>query len=92
MISDFIEEFNGYLRFDDREYETAKCTHPNVKTEARFLLKYGAENEGYQDSDKFMKQVKEAVTIAEIKYPSKLYDLLFCLIKVVDTQLTMMMH
>ena len=24
MISDFIEEYNGYLRFDDTEYETAK--------------------------------------------------------------------
>jgi len=39
-----------------------------------------------------MKQVKEAVTIAEIKYPSENYNLVFCLIKAVDTQLTMMMH
>ena len=46
MISDFIEEYNGYLRFDDTEYETAKCTNPNVKKEARFLLKYGADSEG----------------------------------------------
>ena len=58
MISDFIEEYNGYLRFDDTEYETAKCTNPNVKKEACFLLKYGADSEGYQDSNKFMQLVK----------------------------------
>lgn len=77
MISDFIEEYNGYLCFDDTEYETAKCTNPNVKKEAHFLLKYGTDNEGYQDSNKFMQQVKEAVAIAEFKYPSENYNLLF---------------
>ena len=77
MISDFIEEHNGYLRFDDTEYDTAKCINPNVKKEARFLLKYGSDNEGYQDSNKFMQQVKQAVEIAEIKYPSDNYNLLF---------------
>ena len=25
MINDFIEEYNGYLRFDNTEYEIAKC-------------------------------------------------------------------
>jgi len=55
MVSDFIEEYNGYLRFDDKEYETVKCIYPNVKKEARFFLKYGADSESYQDSDKFMK-------------------------------------
>jgi len=39
-----------------------------------FLLKYGANNQGYQDSDKFM---KEAVIIAGIKYPSENYNLDF---------------
>ena len=77
MISDFIEEYNGYLRFDDTEYETAKCTNPNVKKEARFLLKYGTDSEGYQDSNKFIQQVKHAVEIAELKYPSEHYNLLF---------------
>jgi len=39
MVSDFIEEYNGYLCFDDTEYETAKCNHPNVKKEAHVLVK-----------------------------------------------------
>ena len=77
MVSDFIEEYDGYLRLDNAEYETAKCTNPNVKKEARFLLKYGADSEGYQDSNKFMQQVKQAVEIAEFKYPSERYNLLF---------------
>ena len=77
MISDFIEEYNGYLRFDDTEYETAKCINPNVKKEAHFLLKYGADSEDCQDSNKFMQQVKQAVEIAEFKYPSEQYNLLF---------------
>ena len=55
-------------------------------------MKYGADSEGYQDSNKFMQQVKQAVEIAEFKYPSEHYNLLFYLIKVVDTQLTLMMH
>lgn len=40
-----IKEYNGYLRFDGADYETAsvlmviaKCTNPNVKKEVRFLL------------------------------------------------------
>ena len=36
MISNFVEEYNEYLRFDDTEYETAKCTNPYVKIEACF--------------------------------------------------------
>ena len=54
-----------------------KCTNPNVKKEARFLLKYGADSEGYQDSNKFMQQVKQAVKIAEFKYPSEHYNPFF---------------
>ena len=60
--------------------------------EAQFLLKYGADSEGYQDSNKFMQQVKYAVEITELKYPSEHYNYFSYFIKVVDTQLTMTMH
>ena len=75
--------------FDDTEFETVKCMHPNVKKEAQFLLKYGTDNKGYQDSDKLMLQVKEAVTIAEIKYTSEKF---FCLIRAVDIRLMIVSH
>ena len=55
MISYFIEEYNGYLCFDDTKHDTAKCTNPRVK-KARFLLKYETDYEGYRDSNKFMQK------------------------------------
>ena len=39
----------------------------------RFLLKYGSSSDGYWNSKKFISQVQQAVTIAEIKYLASLY-------------------
>ncbi len=77
MVSDFIEEHGGYLRLSDEEYERAKGSHPGLWKEARRLLKLGAEYEGYWDSDKFLKQVEQSITIAEIKYPKESHSLVF---------------
>ena len=33
------------------------------------LLEYGVEKEGYWNSDRFMGDIKDAVAIAEFKYP-----------------------
>ncbi len=77
MVSDFIEEQNGFLGLSDEEYEDARTKHTNLWKDARFLLKYGKNSEGYWDSDKFMRQVEQAVTIAEIKYTRERYNLVF---------------
>ena len=69
MVSDFIDEHNGYLRLTDDEYERAKASHPGIKRQARSFLEYGENKEGYWTSEKFMAQIKVAVTIAEVKYP-----------------------
>ena len=69
MVSDFIEEQNGYLRLDDSEYEQAKQSHPHIKRQARMFLEYGENKEGYWTSEKFMAQIQVAATIAEVKYP-----------------------
>ena len=69
MVSDFIEEHNGYLRLTDSEYEEARKTNPHVKKQARAFLEYGENKEGYWTSEKFMSQIEDAATIAEIKYP-----------------------
>ena len=69
MVSDFIEEQNGYLRLDDSEYEQAKQLHPRIKRQARMFLEYGENKEGYWTSEKFMAQIQVAATIAEVKYP-----------------------
>ena len=67
MVSDFVDEHNGFLAFSDTEYEVAKCKHPNICKYAREFLEYGESKEGYWTRDKFVAQIKRAVIIAEIK-------------------------
>ena len=69
MVSDFIDEHNGYLALTREEYDHAKVNNPNIRLQAREFLEYGESKEGYWTSDKFMKQMKMAVKIAEVKYP-----------------------
>ena len=69
MVSDFICEQSGYLCLTDDEYERAKVSDPTIKKHARQWLEYGEAKEGYWTSDKFMKQIKEVVKIAEFKFP-----------------------
>ncbi len=77
MVSDFTEEHGGNLWLSDKEYERAKRSHPGLWKKARRLLKLGAEYEGYCHSDKFLKQVEQSITIAEIKYPKESHSLDF---------------
>ena len=69
MVSDFIEERNGYLSLSREEYDIAKVSDSNVRMYARQFLEYGESREGYWTSDKFVEQVARAVKIANIKYP-----------------------
>ena len=69
MVSDFIDEKNGYLGLTQEEYDQAKESDPNIWIEARAFLEYGENREGYWNSEKFMDQIKMAVRIAEVKYP-----------------------
>jgi hypothetical protein len=69
MISDFIDEHNGFLSLTDEEYERAKQANPSAKKYARRFLEYGENREGYWTRDKFIAQMKSAVEMAEVKYP-----------------------
>lgn len=71
MVSDFIDEKNGYLTLTLEEYKRAKVIHPTIRLQAREFLEYGESKEGYWTSNKFMKQIEMAVMIAEVKYPKK---------------------
>lgn len=77
MVSDFIDDYNSYLSLSDGEYEEVHANNSDLWKDARFLLKYGISSERYWNSDKFLVQVKQAVTIAEIKYPSTSYNIVF---------------
>ena len=68
MMSDFIDEKNGYLGLTDEEFEKALDQSILVKKEAREYLEYGENREGYWNATKFLKQLADAVLIAEVKY------------------------
>ena len=69
MVSDFIDEYNGFLALTDDEYKRAAEVNPSQKQYARAFLEYGENREGYWNRDRFIDQMKQAVEIAEIKYP-----------------------
>ena len=71
MVSDFITEKDGYLCLTEEEYTVAKQNDPNIRMGARVLLEYGEARDGYWTGPKFMKQMENAVKIAEAKYPKQ---------------------
>ena len=71
MVSDFIDEHNGFLQLTDKEYACVKEQDPTIRKCACQLLEYGEARERYWTSEKFMAQLKEAVKIADAKYPKE---------------------
>ena len=69
MISDFVDEHQGFLALTDGEHQLAKQSDPEIKQYAREFLEYGESREGYWTRDKFIAQMERAIKIAEIKYP-----------------------
>jgi len=74
MVSDFVDEYNGLLSLTDEEFEQGQLEYPNLKLKACTLLKYGADGEGFWNSDKFIAQVEDAIKIVKVKYPGQFYD------------------
>ena len=50
---------------------------PQYPISARFILKYGADLEGYRNSEMFIEQVKKACTISKFKYPLESHSLVW---------------
>ena len=71
MVSDFITERDGFLCLTEAERKKAKRSHSDMPMGARTLLEYGEKRDGYWTATKFMKQMKNAVSIAEAKYPKE---------------------
>ena len=63
MVADLIEEYGGYLRIDNDDVSIAGAP----REEARKIIEYGANRDGYWTRDKFLDHVKNAVDIAEKK-------------------------
>ena len=77
MVSDFIDEFSGYLHLTDADLERGRVTFPDLAKEAREIIFYGENRDGYWTGEKFISQLKRAVLIAEVKYPPDKYSLLW---------------
>ncbi len=87
MVSDFVEEYGGFLELTPEEYAAAKAAGHKIKSpKARKLLEYGENRDGYWKSERFLEQMENALDIAELKYPKDEYDLLWILINPVGTQ------
>ena len=71
MVSDFIDEHNGYLALTQEEYDRVKVSDPSIRLQAREFLEYGEAKEGYWTSDKFMARIEKAIRITEVKYPKE---------------------
>ena len=57
----------------------SKAEHAGVPSTAQVLLEYGAEKEGYCNSDRFIKNVKNSIAIAKYKYPARRNTVVFIL-------------
>ena len=71
MVSDFVDEHNGFLALSDEEHDAAKASNPRIRKYAREFLEYGESKEGYWTRDKFIAQMARAIEMAEIKYPKE---------------------
>lgn len=66
-----------FLRLSEEEQALTRTEDPDFPVEARALLEYGSEREGYWTSEKFMKNVEDAAKIAEFKYGSDNHTILW---------------
>ena len=49
MVSDFIDEYNGFLALTDEQFEEAKKSNLSIKKYAREFLEYGGKPRGLLD-------------------------------------------
>ena len=57
MVSDFVDEHNGFLALSDSEYEWAKVLNPRIRKYAQECFEYRESKEGYWTWDKFISQI-----------------------------------
>jgi hypothetical protein len=57
MVSDFIEEHDGYLSLSDQQLEQAKAANPDIKNYTCVVFEYGSKRGGYWTGDRFIAQM-----------------------------------
>ncbi len=69
MISNFVEDYNGFLSLTDEELQRAQQSDPAFPHSAREIFIFGKGYKGYWSNELLMENLKKAVKIAEFKYP-----------------------
>lgn len=71
MVTDFIDEFNGYLAMSLTLRDIARQAEIglDIPIYAREVMHIGAEQDGYFIANQFYLQVGKAARIAAFKYP-----------------------
>lgn len=77
MISDFVDEHNGFLKLSDEDFARYQQRDPSLQQSARKQLVIRHGNEGYWTNEPFLKNVKDAMKIAALKYPSFTHNIVF---------------
>ena len=77
MISDFVDEHNGFLRLSDDAFARYRINDPSLKQSARQHIVIGHANEGYWTNEHFLNNVKDAMKIASLLYPSSTHTVVF---------------
>ena len=72
MVSDFIEERQGYRALSDLIHSAHLEKDATMPQSARVLFEYGQNRDGYWDNNLFMEQMNAALKVAEAKYPKSL--------------------
>ena len=53
-VSDFIDEYCGFLQVSSEEHELAKLCDPDIPKEARIIFKFGAQGDDYWNNEHFI--------------------------------------
>ena len=67
MYSDFVEDYNGFLRLTVEEYDEAQEVARRFPRAVR--QKFHKAYQGYRNARTMRRNLKDAVRIAEFKYP-----------------------
>ena len=77
MVSDFMEQHQGFLCITEEEHTTITPQNPEFPITARVMFEYGAEKEGCWTGEILMCNVKDVCKIAEHKYPAESHTVMW---------------
>ena len=75
LVSDFIEERDGYLALTDDMHKLMSQTEPTLPQSGREIFEYGKNKERYWNNNPFFEQMQVAIRVAKAKYPPLVFTI-----------------